>query len=225
VIVLSRSPRLQAANRGVHEVAWNPDGTSGAWAKELSGADGIINLAGADLAGGRWTPARKELLRSSRLLSTRSLVQATQQAAARPPVFVLQAAVGYYGASLDTTFRTEESPSGDDFLARMATDWEAEARPIAASGVRLVVLRSGVVLETGGGALPQMALPFKLFVGGPVGSGRQYLSWIHIEDWVRLQCEAAASGIGARYELAFSGTGSLRPRSALFIAVFASASG
>jgi uncharacterized protein (TIGR01777 family) len=186
VVVLSRNPSLRAAGRGVHEVPWSPNGTVGDWAKELSGADAVINLAGADIAGGRWTQTRKDLLRSSRVLSTRSLAKALPQASPRPPVFVLQTGVGYYGASLDTSIRTEESPPGDDFLGRLAREWEAEAAPISASGTRLVVVRSGVVLEPNGGALPKMALPFKFFIGGPVGSGRQYLSWIHIDDWVRL---------------------------------------
>jgi uncharacterized protein (TIGR01777 family) len=101
-------------------------------------------------------------------------------------VFVQHCAVGYYGFSLDDTAYVETSPPGRDFLAQLAVAWEAEATPVTAFGSRLVTIRSGVVLERGGGALPQMARPFRFFVGGPVASGRQYLSWIHIDDWVQL---------------------------------------
>jgi hypothetical protein len=167
-------------------VAWTPDGTAGgAWAAAVDGADAVVNLSGADMAGGRWTAARKRLLRDSRLQSTSSLVTAVRAARTKPRVFVQGSAVGVYGASLDDLTLDEASPPGTDFLASMAADWEATARPVGDT-CRLVFIRTGIVLSRKGGALKKMLLPFQLFAGGPVASGRQYLSWIHLDDWVGL---------------------------------------
>jgi uncharacterized protein (TIGR01777 family) len=105
-------------------------------------------------------------------------------------VFIQHCAVGYYGSSLSDRILDESAPAADDFFGRLASAWEAEARPIADLGLRLVIVRAGVVLERGGGALPKMLMPFRFLVGGPVASGRQYLSWIHVGDWVRLMCWA-----------------------------------
>jgi hypothetical protein len=195
VVVLSRTPsdaRHAASSthdpvsQHVREVAWTADGTVGPWISELEDADVVVNLAGAGIADARWTPTRKDLLRASRVLSTRSLVGAMRQATRRPPVFIQHCAVGYYGSSLSDRVLDESHRPGADFFGQLATAWEAEAAPIAELGSRLVVVRAGVVLERGGGALPKMLMPFRFFVGGPVASGRQYLSWIHVEDWVRL---------------------------------------
>lgn len=187
VVVLSRgqapAPR---GSRGPEVVAWNPDGSVGPWASTIDGADAIVNLTGAGIADKRWTPARKSLLASSRVLSTRSLVGAVGVATKRPAVFVQGSAVGYYGASLDPNPIDESHPPGTDFLGRLAVEWETAAQPVEALGCRLVLVRTGVVLDGRGGALPQMALPFRLFGGGPMGSGRQMISWIHIDDWVSL---------------------------------------
>jgi uncharacterized protein (TIGR01777 family) len=170
---------------GVTRVGWTPDGQSGPWASTLDGADAIINLAGESLAGARWTPPRKTLLRDSRLVPTRSLVAAIGSVATPPPVFISGSAVGYYGASGDDV-KTEDSPAGDDFLAHICIDWEAEARKAERPGTRVVLLRTGVVLEQSGGALPEMMRPFRYFVGGKVGRGRQYLPWIHRIDWIEM---------------------------------------
>jgi uncharacterized protein (TIGR01777 family) len=167
-------------------VTWQPDGTTGDWARALEGTDAVVNLSGADLADRRWTQARKALLRSSRVLSTRSLVAAMRAVADRPAVFVQMAGVAYYGASLSDTAHDESFPPGDDFLADLGVAWEAEALPAAALGVRLVIVRSGVILARDGSALPKIRPSFRWFVGGPVGSGRQYFAWIHHDDWVRL---------------------------------------
>jgi uncharacterized protein (TIGR01777 family) len=192
VVILSRRTS-KAARDGARTAVWTPDGSIGAWAREVDGADAVVNLAGAGIADTRWTPARKALLESSRILSTRSLVSAVQAASTRPGVFVQGSAIGYYGASLSERTHDEASPPGSDFFSRLAVEWEHEARPLAALGCRLVVIRTGVVLSRNGGALPPMARPFRFFVGGPVGSGRQYMSWISIDDWVALVTWAIAT--------------------------------
>jgi hypothetical protein len=187
VVVLSRSPEeVEGLPDGARAVGWD-GATADGWGGEAEGAAGIVNLAGANLAGGLWTEARKRVLRASRLESTGALVQAVARAAARgaaPRALLQGSAVGYYGSSGDREL-TEESPPGDDFLARLTADWEAASTPAADRGVRRVLLRSGVVLSAQGGALPKMALPFKLFVGGPVGDGSQWVPWIHLRDEAR----------------------------------------
>ena len=148
---------------GISRVGWKPDGNSGPWAACISGADAVINLAGASIGDKRWTPQRKAELRDSRLLATRSLAAAITQAPLAPRLFISSSAVGYYGASGDEP-KTESSPAGSDFLARLCEDWEAEARKAAREGMRLAIIRSGVVLEKSGGALARRITPFRLFV-------------------------------------------------------------
>lgn len=178
VLVLSRRPKSP------RDVAWTPDGTTGPWTTAVDGADTVVNLAGASIAGSRWTAAHKTQIRESRVRATRSLVAAIEQAAHRPATLLSGSAIGYYGPHGDETL-TEETPAGHDFLASVCTEWETEA--LRAGGhTRVVLLRTGIVLEKDGGALPEMALPFKLFAGGAVGSGRQYYSWIHRADWVAM---------------------------------------
>ena len=170
---------------GVTRVGWKPDGSSGPWAAALDGADAVINLAGEGIGDKRWTPQRKAVLFDSRVAPTRSLVAAIASTAARPPVFISGSAVGYYGPS-GSEPKTEADAAGDDFLAHICEDWEAEARRAESAATRVVVIRTGVVLERSGGALQKLVTPFKLFAGGPVGSGRQYMSWIHRIDWVEM---------------------------------------
>ena len=184
VAVLSRHA-APPISESVRMVEWDPDGSTGVWASEIDGARAVINLAGANIADGRWTPERKEELRSSRILSTRSLAAAVRAARVKPTVFLQGSAVGFYGLLGDQEV-DESYPPGDDFFGQMAVAWEAEARPVEALGIRLVILRSGVVLARDGGALEKMLLPFKFFGGGPIASGRQYLSWIHRDDWITL---------------------------------------
>lgn len=176
VHVLSRRPRA------TNEIAWTPDGSAGSWAAALDDADAVVNLAGESIASGRWTEARKARIRDSRVNATRSLVAAMARTRHAPSVFLSASAVGYYGPHGDEPV-TEQTPPGDDFLARVCRDWEAEAQRAA---TRVVLLRTGIVLERDGGALPQIALPFRLFAGGPVGSGQQFYPWIHRDDWVAL---------------------------------------
>jgi uncharacterized protein (TIGR01777 family) len=170
---------------GITRVGWNPDGRAGAWQGAIEGADAVINLAGETIGDKRWAPARKALLRDSRLLATRSLVTGLAQCDKRPGVLVSGSGVGFYGDGGDQV-KTEDSPAGTDFLAHLCEDWEAEARKASASSVRVAIVRTGVVLERSGGALPRMLTPFRFFAGGRIGSGRQYMSWIHRLDWVEM---------------------------------------
>ena len=170
---------------GITRIGWIPDGQSGPWADTISGADAVINLAGASIGGRRWTPQRKAELRDSRLLATRSLAAAIQAAATPPRVFVSASAVGYYGCD-GGEIKTETSGAGRDFLAQLCEEWERESWRAARDTVRLAIIRTGIVLERSGGALAQMITPFRFFAGGPMGSGRQFMSWIHRLDWVEI---------------------------------------
>lgn len=182
VVVLTRSAGRGAGRH--RAVVWNPDGTVGSWADVVNGAAAVVNLAGESIAGARWTAARKQSILDSRIRATRSLVAAMLRAPAPPPVFLSGSAVGYYGSRGDELLNEAASP-GSDFLARVCVEWEREASA-AAERTRVVALRTGLVLAKDGGALREMLLPFRLGIGGPVGSGRQYWPWIHRDDWVAL---------------------------------------
>ncbi len=175
VFPTSAFPNLEIA-------AYNPT-ESGPWQKALSGCDGVVNLLGESIAEGRWTPERKQKILNSRKLGTQKIVEAIAQADPKPSVLVNASAIGYYGTSETATFE-ETSPAGDDFLAQVCQAWEAEAQEVP-TGTRLVIVRSGIVLGMGG-ALAKMVPPFKLFAGGPLGTGRQWVSWIHRDDLVSL---------------------------------------
>ena len=170
---------------GITRVGWVPDGTAGQLAREFDGAAVVINLAGESIAGKRWSAARKQALRDSRVLATRSMVAALGESHEPPPTFINGSAVGYYGNRGDEAL-TEESAPGEDFLSQLCVEWEAEAQKAARAGLRLVLLRTGLVLEKGGGVLAKMMRPFRLFAGGPVGGGRQYMPWVHRHDWVEM---------------------------------------
>ena len=154
--------------------------------------DAIVNLAGESVAGGRWTAARKAAIRSSRIEATRALVDAAAAASPRPKILVNASAVGYYGPHGDEPL-DETAAAGTDFLARLCVEWEAEARRAEALGVRVVVVRLGVVLAPDGGALSAMLLPFRAGLGGPIGGGRQWISWVHRDDVVGLLREAVGN--------------------------------
>ena len=170
---------------GITRVGWVPDGSAGQLAREFDGASAVINLAGESIAGRRWSAARKQALRDSRVLATRSMVAALGESTDPPATFISGSAVGYYGNRGDEPL-TEESAPGEDFLAQLCVEWEAEAQKAARSGVRVVLLRTGLVLERSGGVLPKMMRPFRFFAGGPVGGGRQYMPWVHRHDWVEM---------------------------------------
>lgn len=165
-------------------VQWTPDGKAGPWARAIDGATAVINLAGESIAARRWSTAQKQKLRDSRLLATGSLTAAIRQSAHPPATFISGSAVGYYGNRGDETL-TEASAPGNDFLAGLAKEWEAAAGE-AATVARVVLLRTGIVLDRRGGALAKMLPPFQMFVGGPLGDGTQFMPWVHKEDWVRL---------------------------------------
>ena len=160
---------------------------SGDWQQLISGCDAVINLAGEPIAE-RWTPQQKQAIMASRQIGTRKLVEAIAIAEQKPQVLVSGSAIGYYGTS-DTAAFDENSPSGNDFLAQVCQNWETEAQKVTELGVRLVILRIGIVLAEGG-ALGKMIGPFKMFAGGPIGKGKQWFSWIHRDDLVNLICQA-----------------------------------
>ncbi len=176
-------------------VAWNPNTCDlegepfGADQEKIEGSDVLVNLAGASIAGASWSAERKALLRSSRVHITRELVCAIEKLEDGPKTIVNASAIGYYGNRGDEVL-TEDSKPGDDFLAKMASEWEAEAVKAEALGLRVVRLRFGIILAKHGGALPQMMRPFKFGLGGRIGSGQQWVSWIALQDVVSVIREA-----------------------------------
>lgn len=183
VVVLTRKAG-HPAQSSVRFVEWDAR-SAGPWQVEVSTADTLVNLAGEPIAEGRWTVARKQLLLNSRILTTRLLVEAVAGRSTTLPVFISASGIGYYGASDDRVL-DERSALGQGFLASLSAAWEAEALRAGQFGVRVVLLRTGMVLERDGGALPKMALPFRFFVGGPVMPGTQWVSWIHRRDHIGL---------------------------------------
>ena len=164
-------------------VAYTP-AESGDWQNSIAGCDGVVNLAGVPIAEERWTAARQQAILDSRKLTTAKLAEAIANANPKPSVLVSASAIGYYGTSETAEF-DENSPAGNDFLAAVCKDWEAAAQPVKNAGTRLAILRFGIVLGMGG-ALAKMLPPFKLFAGGPIGTGKQWFSWIHRDDVVNL---------------------------------------
>lgn len=173
------------------DVSWDPMAAT-VDAPAMEGADAVVHLSGANMAGGRWTPERKALLRSSRISSTRVLVDTLSGLRQKPRVFVCASAIGYYGNRGDEVL-TESSEGETDFVALLVRDWEAEARRAELASIRTVLLRFGVILSSQGGALPRMLTPFKYGVGGRLGSGSQWMSWITLEDAVEIVRLAIAS--------------------------------
>lgn len=156
----------------------------------FDGMDVVFHLAGESVVSGRWTAAKKARIRDSRLLGTRNLVAALRQTARPPRALITASAVGYYGEQGEAIV-DESTPPGDDFLASVASDWEREALAAVDGGIRVVTLRIGMVLSPDGGALAKMLTPFRLGLGSPLGSGRQWVAWIHIDDLVNLLLFAA----------------------------------
>lgn len=188
VLVLTRNvakarERLGSGPQFVEGDAMQP----GPWMDRVAGCQGVVNLVGEGIFARRWNDEFKKVLRDSRIVSTQNLVAAIRKAEPKPAVLVQGSAVGYYGFRDDDAEITEDSPAADDFMARLCVDWEAAAQPVEQVGVRLVILRTGVVLDPQGGALPKLLTPFKMYLfGGPVGSGRQWVPWIHWADEVGL---------------------------------------
>jgi uncharacterized protein (TIGR01777 family) len=191
VIVLSRAAGpLKRLPAGTRVVVGDPS-RPGPWQTELAACDAVIHLAGESIAGHRWSAQFKAELRRSRVESTRLIAETLAKSPTRsdgtPKVLVSASAVGYYGMHEDNpTEFTEDDPPGTGFLADLCVAWEQAAEPARAAGLRVVHVRVGIVLAGDGGALPQMAKPFRWFVGGPVATGRQWLSWIHVDDMAGL---------------------------------------
>jgi len=187
VCILSRREGPESARpRGrSRTLAWVPDGSLGPWTSACGPTDAVINLAGASIGDGRWSAARKAALVATRINATRSIVRFIEHASPRPSVLINASAIGIYG-DRGSDVLTEDAIAGSDFLASLCRDWETEARRVESSQTRVILLRTGLVLDSRGGALPKMLLPFRLWAGGPFGSGRQYMSWIHRDDWLAM---------------------------------------
>ena len=197
-IILSRNPTqpVRSLPAGVQVVGW--DGrTANGWGHLVEAVHAIVNLTGVSLSSGRWTKARKKQIVDSRILPGKAILEAVQQAQHKPEDLIQSSGVNYYGTKGDHPV-TEADPPGDDFLGRLCVQWEQSTQPVTEMGVRHVVIRTAPVLDRKGGALPLMLLPFRFFIGGPVGTGRQYFPWIHHADEVGairfLIDDAAASG-------------------------------
>jgi len=193
ILVLTRNPSFaqkvfpSPAFPNLEIIAYTPS-VSGTWQDAIAGCEGVVNLAGEPIAEERWTPERKQEILNTRKLGTQKIVEAIAKANPRPSVLVNTSAIGYYGTSETASF-DEDSTSGNDFLAQVCQEWEQEATKVKDTNVRLVILRFGIVLGNGG-ALGKMITPFKLFAGGPIGSGQQWFSWIHLDDIVGLIIQA-----------------------------------
>ena len=178
----SEVTRLVRKDPGATDILWDPSGTLFD-AESLGECQAVVHLAGENIATGRWTPDKKNRIRESRVHSTRLLAESLAKLKQKPPVFLCASAIGYYGDAEDA-LQTESSPAGDDFLAEVCAAWEAATAPARDAGIRVVNLRIGVVLSDQGGALAKMLTPFRLGLGGRVGSGKQYMSWIALPDLV-----------------------------------------
>ena len=189
VLVLSRDAERAAEKLGVEALAWDPENAAPPKAS-LVGRDAIVHLAGEDVAQ-RWSKEAKARIVDSREKSTRSLVHAIFDTEPRPPIFVCASASGYYGARGDEPV-DESQPPGSDWLASVVMRWEQQA-DTALVGTRLVKVRTGIVLDSGGGALAKMLPPFKAGIGGPIGGGKQYMPWIHLDDIVGIYLAALDS--------------------------------
>ncbi|PNW55069.1 UNVERIFIED_CONTAM: TIGR01777 family protein [Euhalothece sp. KZN 001] len=204
LVVFTRDKRERTfpkkAFPNVEIVEYNPL-QAGSWQNEIANSDAIVNLAGAGIADQPWTPERKQEILDSRLETTKYIVEAIKQADTKPQVLVNASAVGYYGTSETATF-DETSGVGNDFLASVCQKWEATAKEIENTETRLVILRFGIVLGEGG-ALGKMLTPFRLFAGGPLGTGEQWFSWIHLDDLVNLIQETINS---AAYQGVYNAT-------------------
>lgn len=189
VIVLSRNPQQAGPMPGsISFVEWDAQ-TANGWGHLVEGADAIVNLAAENLAGesflpARWTDERKKRILQSRLNVGKAVVEAVQNAKQKPKMLIQSSAVGYYGTHSFEKEITEDHPAGDDFQADVCKQWEASTQAVEDMGVRRVIIRTGVLLSTEGGALTRLALPFKLFAGGPIASGKQPFPWIHEDDEV-----------------------------------------
>ena len=185
VTALTRDPaKVKDMPAAVKLVRWDGQTAQG-WGQAVDGADGLVNLAGAGIADGRWSSARKQAIRQSRLNAGKAVLEAITAATNKPKVLVQASAVGYYGTQTGQALVDESCSPGSDFLSKVCFDWEISTAPASRMGVRRPVIRTGIVLSNEGGAFPKLVMPFKFYAGGAVGSGKQWLPWIHIDDEVR----------------------------------------
>lgn len=182
VVALSRDPATSKERLGerVIIVKWDARGALD-WLEYADGAEAIVNLAGENVASGLWTKVKKRKIRESRLYAGQAVTEAVEKVAQKPKVIIQASSIGYYG-SQEGEILDESSPAGSDFLAELTKDWEQSTRRIEEFGVRQVVIRIGLVLGKDGGLLSRVVLPFRLFIGGHFGKGKQWFSWIHIDD-------------------------------------------
>lgn len=197
VTILSRNPARAKTMDQVEIRAWDGVSTQG-WTDLFESADALVNLAGENIGAQRWDEDRKRKITQSRVFAGRAITSAFQLARRRPQTLIQASAVGYYGAA-DDRVMVEDSPAGSDFLAHVAVQWEASTQPVEALGVCRVTIRTGIVLSKRGGALERLVTPFNLYAGGPLGSGQQWWSWIHLRDEVNAICalleNPGASGV------------------------------
>ena len=184
VFILSRHPDKYKSSfpPGVHHIHWNAVNSKG-WGHLADDIDAIVNLAGENLASGRWNHERKNRFRDSRLNAGEAIVEAVKRVSNKPHMVIQASAVGYYGPTGNEEIH-EDSPPGHDFLAKLCLEWEDSTAPVEDMGVRRAIIRTGIPLTPKGGVLPRFLLPFRLFLGGPLGSGNQWFPWLHINDQV-----------------------------------------
>ena len=183
VFILTRNAGTRTSTENTTYVSWLNDGDQPE--EMLEGVEVFINLAGESINSGRWTEARKKTILESRISATREVLRVINKLEKKPSVLINASAIGYYGTSLTKTFTEESLEKGDDFLAKTVQQWETEALKARDLGIRTVCCRFGIILDKRDGALPRIALPYKLFAGGTVGTGEQWVSWIHIKDVVK----------------------------------------
>ncbi len=198
VVTLTRTSSPKNPINGVKYVVWG--GHERDWMEYLNEVDAVVNLAGESLGSGRWNAAKKHRNLQSRLDAGTNLVEAINRAIRKPFLFVQSSAIGYYGTDLVESF-DESSPNGKDYLAGIAQSWEDSTLPVEGMGVIRSIIRTGIVLDRREGALARMLLPYKLFVGGPLGSGRQWMSWIHLADEVGAIYHILFNRLGGAFNL------------------------
>ncbi len=186
ITVFTRNPiKAKSALKGASEyIYWNYENID-EWKSYINESYAVIHLAGSSIAGKRWNANYKKLIYESRIISTRNLVNAIEEINHKPTVFISSSAVGYYGNAGNEKL-TENSKNGNDFLSKVCNDWELEAAKVEKFNIRRVSIRTGIVLDKGSGALKKMLLPYKLFLGGPLGTGKQWFPWIHIDDLINI---------------------------------------